>query len=194
MDLEEWPNDDEEDSDSSVETDTETDSDEEEIIDMDQELEDDLDPPHVIRIYEEDAEHVYAEKEDRHYYIGACRCIPSRRIFLLKNSVSARTFFRNPIAHISSYLEYMHFQMTIRPAIQIMQLYILPDYTYSVIIKTHWIRLVQRHWRSTFNERQKIIVGRKTPQALLCWEMTGHFPKGLRQFPSLQGMLHQYSR
>jgi hypothetical protein len=191
MDLEDWHND--EDTDSSVETDTETDSDEEEIIDMEPEQED-VDPPHVIRIYEEDAEHVYAEKEDRHYYIGACRCISSRRIFLLKNSVSARTFFRNPIAHISSYLEYMYFQMTIRPAIQIMQLYILPDYTYSVIIKTHWIRLVQRHWRSTFRQRQKVVAERKTPHALLCWELTGRFPKELRYIPSLEGMLRQYSR
>jgi hypothetical protein len=76
--------------------------------------------------------------------------------------------------------------------IDIMNLNIIEDGTYAVIVKTFWLRLVQRHWKKTFQQRKMVIRGRSNLNALRIREISGKFPRGLNRVPSLHGMLSDY--
>jgi hypothetical protein len=57
------------------------------------------------------------------------------------------------------------------------------------IIKTLWIKLIQRAWKRIFEKRKQIIKMRCQVQSLKYREVTGRWPKNCRYFPSLQGLL-----
>ena len=71
---------------------------------------------------------------------------------------------------------------------QILQLHISEDGTYNVIIKTFWLRIVQRTWKRIYRERQEIWKKRRNIIALRQREITGKFPIGLRVMPNLLGV------
>ena len=54
------------------------------------------------------------------------------------------------------------------------------------ILKTFWLRLVQRAWRRVFNERKQILARRMRPDALRQREIHG---KWVQNLPGLHGML-----
>ena len=60
---------------------------------------------------------------------------------------------------------------------------------YSVILKTHWLRLVQRRWRRTLEDRRKVIYGRASPKNMYVRETTGHHLPQYRIMPGLRGCL-----
>ena len=108
-------------------------------------------------IHNEDAFHFYSEKENGKYYIGLCHLYSNRHIFsnaqythwLLSTSVSANSFFRHSYDNINNYLYYYGLVRIPQHEVQIMQVDRLEDETCAVTIKTHWLRLVQRHWKKT---------------------------------------------
>jgi hypothetical protein len=51
------------------------------------------------------------------------------------------------------------------------------------ILKTFWLRIVQRCWKKVYKARQDILKKRKTIHALRERERTGLWPKGLRVWP-----------
>lgn len=51
--------------------------------------------------------------------------------------------------------------------------------------KTHWIKIIQKKWRKIYNERQRIIQGRRSVRAMQVRERTGQWPKGLRYLPTI---------
>jgi len=57
------------------------------------------------------------------------------------------------------------------------------------IIKTFWIRIIQRAWKRIFKERKNIIEKRKTVHALYYREINGKWPSYCRNYPSINGML-----
>ena len=57
------------------------------------------------------------------------------------------------------------------------------------IIKTLWIKLIQRAWKRIFEKRKQIIKMRCQLQSLKYREITGRWPENCRYFPSLQGLL-----
>lgn len=61
---------------------------------------------------------------------------------------------------------------------------------YSVILKTHWLRLVQRMWRRTLEDRRKVIYGRCSPRNMYARETTGHHLPQYRVMPGLRGCMH----
>jgi hypothetical protein len=171
-----------------------SDSDESVIIEADDFSDDEVDEIALERIFYEDEYHLDSEKIDGHYYVGLCKYMPRPQINLMLNSVSPRTFFRYHYYHVLKYLYYYSSVRLFQPKIEIMKLAVLPDQTYSVILKTHWIRLIQRHWRSVLKKRKQIIRGRKNPGALLWREVKGRFPHGLNVFPGLIGLMRHYSK
>jgi hypothetical protein len=164
------------------------------IIEFDDFSDDEGDEIALERIFEEDEYHVDSEKFDGHYYIGLCKHMPRPRLYLMLNSISARTFFRYQYYHVLKYLYYYSSVRLFQPKIEIMKLAVLSDQTYSVILKTHWIRLIQRHWRSVLKKRKEIIRGRMKPASLLWREVAGKFPHGLNVFPGLIGLMRHYSK
>jgi hypothetical protein len=164
------------------------------IIEADDFSDDEDEEIALEHIYADDVIHLDSEKFDGEYYIGLCKYMPRPKLHLMLNSVSPRTFFRYNYYHVLKYLYYYSSVRLFQPKIEIMKLAVLEDQTYSVVIKTHWIRLIQRHWRSMLKKRNEIIRGRKHPAALLWREVTGKFPHGLNVFPSLIGLMRHYSR
>ena len=76
--------------------------------------------------------------------------------------------------------------------VQIMQVHILENDTCTVIVKTYWLRLVQRHWKKIYKQRNDIIQQRSLPQNLFYKEIHGEYPPTILKLPSLRGMLSIY--
>jgi len=176
----------------------ESDSDDEIIIDdgiyldSDEDDDDEFDEDYN-EIYQNDSEHMYSEKQDGEYYIGISKYIRRYDTILLVNSVSINAFFRFSFNRIYNYLsKYSILQMQ-NAKVHIMKLNVLSDGTYSVILKTHWLRLIQRHWKKVFKERAMIIKKRCSIINILSREVNGRYMVGLNSLPTIKGMLNSYS-
>jgi hypothetical protein len=62
---------------------------------------------------------------------------------------------------------------------------------YVAILKTFWLRLIQRKWKNIIKERENIIKKRCTLNSLRHRELTGKWPKNCLYFPQLKGMLSE---
>jgi hypothetical protein len=74
--------------------------------------------------------------------------------------------------------------------IDIMQLHIAEDFTYNVILKTFWLRIVQRTWRKIFQQRQKIIQIRKSVSSQSYFSINGKYPLSASYLPQYSGIIH----
>ena len=72
---------------------------------------------------------------------------------------------------------------------QIAQNIILESGHCICIIKTIWIKLIQRTWKKIFALRKTIIKNRCSIYSLKSREITGMWPKNCRIYPRLQGMM-----
>lgn len=75
---------------------------------------------------------------------------------------------------------------------QIVQKVRLPGKEDVAIIKTMWLRLVQRTWKRVFRERQRILKKRASGKELLVRERSGKWSVSASTLPGLQGMLQGY--
>jgi hypothetical protein len=65
------------------------------------------------------------------------------------------------------------------------------DLYYSVaIIKTIWLRIVQKKWKRIFKERQNIIILRSNIKSQRYREIYGKWPENCNHYPLLKGMLN----
>jgi hypothetical protein len=147
-------------------------------------------------IHNEDAFHFYSEKENGKYYIGLCHLYSNRHTqftqWLLSTSVSANSFFRHSYDNINNYLYYYGLLRIPQHEVQIMQVHRLADEMCTVSIKTHWLRLVQRHWKKTYCKRRNMVRHRMSPQMQQYSQIYGKYPDGISRLPSLRGMLSAY--
>lgn len=104
-------------------------------------------------IFQEDQEHLYVDREDGHYYLGVHRYMHRRNLLLLINTVSAPVYMRHQHEDVVDYLQEYSMIHIETPKIDIIKLHVLPDMSFSSIIKTYWLRLVQRHWRAAIQNR-----------------------------------------
>lgn len=151
----------------------------------------------VDEIHDMDYQHVYSEKEDKHHYIGICTEIiqndelhlPKRSIYLMINSISSATYFRWSHNSILRYLYYYGMTAIHDPKIDIMQLHILEDGTYSVVLKTFWLKLIQRKWKKIFQIRRQTLQNRMQLSSIYHREIFGEWPVHIRNMPGLHGLL-----
>jgi hypothetical protein len=145
-------------------------------------------------VFNDDVDHLDMEKTDGAYYIGLCKYIPREHTLLYLNSVSARTFHKYPFQRILGYLE-LHSLIYIRiPKLHILKLHVLEDQTYTVVIKTHWIRLVQRHWRKICRERSEILIKRRRIESLWLTSISHKHIVEAHSMPDLVGMMSEYKK
>ena len=146
----------------------------------------------IERIYFHEQDFLDSEKVNKHYYIGNNKISNDKQYILYANSVTSTTFFRFNINHIQYYLlDYSIF--VTKPNIDIMQLFILDDYTYTVVIKTHWLRIIQRHWKKIYSQRKYCISRRKQIKTIMDFERKGRYPCDCDIMPGLPGMLMSYN-
>ena len=156
-------------------------------------------------IYYDDFEFLDMVKQHNHYYLGLYDYISRNMELLLGTTVSPRIFYKYPYNNVSRYL---HAYSMIRNKfstknIHIMQLKILETqltttylhHTFTVIIKTFWIRLIQRHWKKIYRIRMEFILLRKRLKNQRYFELNGRYEIGSNTLPpSLYGMLSIYNK
>ncbi len=62
------------------------------------------------------------------------------------------------------------------------------------ILKTFWIRIIQRTWKNVMRKRTEVISERSRPYSIRIHETTGQWPKTCSVYPGLKGMLHPNRR
>jgi hypothetical protein len=146
----------------------------------------------------EDSFHFYSEKIHNKYYIGLSHIYNSNNSqqLLLSTSVSAHVFFKHSYDNINNYLYYYGLTRIPNHQVQILQADIIQEGGFeivSVVNKTYWVRLVQRHWKKIYKQRNEIIQQRILPENLFYNEVHGNYPISISYLPSLHGMLSQYN-
>ena len=71
---------------------------------------------------------------------------------------------------------------------------ILPTDEAIAILKTFWIRIIQKKWKKVFKERKNIISQRCHVSNLSIREMTGRWNQSCFKFPGLRGMLSELKK
>jgi len=156
---------------------------------------DDEDEEILEFIYQREAEFLNADKQHDHYYLGVCKYISQQNHYVLLNAITAKTFLENPYLDCIHYLREYSIVWSISPTLDILKLQIHPiTGTYTVLIKTYWLRLIQRHWRARLRQRERVQHGRCCFRNWRIFEMTGRFPNELRNLPGIHGLLSIYQK
>jgi hypothetical protein len=141
--------------------------------------------------YDEENEFYDMRMVDKKYYIGCYTYDVYDNILLFVNKIHLNTFFKYTGTMISDYLYwYSVINLAKKPSIEIMQLIILPDDTYAAVIKTFWIKIIQRAWKKKYKELQEYISYRKS------WITIRKLEIGIRirpHPPGLRGLLVNYA-
>jgi hypothetical protein len=154
----------------------------------------DSDDDEMEEIYNEDLDYISTDKEDKKYYIGLCG-LTDTYTMLLMNTVSLNVYLKYSHDKVLKYLIEYSLCYLHNPKIHILQLHIDPlDNTYKVVIKTHWIRLIQRTWRSVLKERKRVIQIRSKVSSIMNYQICGKHPPGATYYPTLRGMLSIYDK
>lgn len=70
--------------------------------------------------------------------------------------------------------------------IDIVESEVLPTLETVCVIKTFWIKLIQRKWKKIYKQRMEILAKIKNPKILMKREYYGKFPIGLNRYPGLR--------
>lgn len=153
--------------------------------------EDDIIDEYIIElIFEDELNYLDSEKQNDNYYIGIGSRMNSSYEILYANSVTPHSFFKYSYNNIHYYLQdYSIFKTNSN--IDIMKLIILDDSTYTVLIKTYWLRLIQRHWKKIYKIRKDMLSNRMTIPSIRFNYAHGHYNEHHR-LPGLTGMLNKY--
>ena len=121
------------------------------------------------QIYDEEHQNDNTEKTTGSYYIGSV--FQDQNYAVLGLAVSARTFYNYDLYLIEHYLYEHSHNLRTKQNIDIIELNILPDLTYACVLKTHWLRIVQIHWKRTFASRKAILEKRQALEAIHYFEL-----------------------
>jgi len=71
---------------------------------------------------------------------------------------------------------------------------LLPTQEAVAILKTFWLRIIQRKWKKVFQERKNMIRNRVSFTSLHIRQITGKWPKKYETLPGLRGMLKDLTK
>lgn len=150
----------------------------------------------IDNIYIEDEEYWERPIEKENLVLGlSTRYYHNNKYdYILLNKVSSKTFFKYLYEDIQSFLR---FYSIIRPRqveVDIIKINFIKDnegnITYQCVLKTHYIRLIQRNWRRVMNEREIIWKRRMNPKYLFERQIYGKWNSPeIRSLPGLYGMM-----
>jgi hypothetical protein len=117
-------------------------------------------------------------------------------IQFLKNHYSNRSRFNNGSLKnhptIRNYHNIISRQNYIKP--EIGKYVMLPTQEAVAILKTFWLRIIQRKWKKVFQERKNMTRNRLSISSLHTRQITGKWPKEYEQLPGLRGMLKDLTK
>lgn len=91
------------------------------------------------------------------YVIGLPGYLRNTNEWLYLSGVTPRSFFRFNFDDVSKYLQEFSLSYVHNPNIHIMALDIKDDGTCTVVIKTFWLKIIQRKWKKVYKERQEYV-------------------------------------
>lgn len=97
------------------------------------------------------------------------------------------SFSRTPHSFIRNYKKIVTSNNYIVPHIG--EIMYLPSGECVVIIKTFWIRLIQRAWKRVFHTRKNTILKRKRIKSQHFRDIYGNWPSDCNYYPSIRGIL-----
>jgi hypothetical protein len=144
-------------------------------------------------ISDEENDFLDSNKEHNKYYIGLFTYYSFFNILLFESCVSNKSFFLYEYNDILDYLMInILVPMNIIPKIHIMKLNILEDGTYSVVLKTFWIKIIQRHFKKIYKEWNNNIINMISLDNINHIQRTGYNKSGIIRNISIKGMLRNY--
>jgi hypothetical protein len=152
-------------------------------------------------ICEDEEIYEYQEKINGQYYLGIYANYSylenNPKELLLANSISVPSFYKYPEKSTMNYLINYSIFGTVSSTMEIMKLDIVNDGAYdvcTVILKTYWLRMVQRQWKAICRCRKYITKERKKIQHRHMFEVCGKYPYPLNVMPSIRGMMAKYAK
>ena len=159
-------------------------------------------------MYDFEEEFDQLDREDGQYFIGIYICMKDVQMlnsggFLTEDSnklylgiaISTKLFFRYEYKYVQRYLcstiQYCPYARNYRLKISIMKLNITEDGLCLVVVKTYWLKLIQRHWKKIIKNRKEIIE-RMQHYSYLQQRELGKNKK--EKIEKLKGMLSMYSK
>jgi len=88
-----------------------------------------------------------------------------------------------------NYINIIRNQHPSRFRIEIAECLYLPSDHCVCILKTHWLKLIQRTWKKIYKNRKKTLLIRGHPDSLKYREINGRWPNNCKNYPTLKGML-----
>jgi len=178
-----------------TETDTDTEIFYDEETDDGYSTDDSLLEEECERIGIEENEFMNTDKQHGKRYIGQALLLHSK--YILDTAISSKSFLRYTLRVVVCYLQGNSIFPTGRwrignneTTIQIMQVFINPKtQEYNVVLKTFWLRIIQRTWKRIFQERLTILRKRCSFMNLRHFELRGHHSQILRSLPGIYGMI-----
>jgi len=141
----------------------------------------------VEQIYEDDSEFLDSDKETGKYYIGLAGKVMQLHNYILLSAISPKTFMKYQTKDVLDYLVSASVAFWAGyPKIHILKLSVAEDESYTVVIKTFWLKIIQRKWKKIYKERCELIKKYKTLQYLRMRE----YSTTSNHFPGLNGMYH----
>jgi hypothetical protein len=149
---------------------------------------------HFYEICELEEDFIDSDKHDGQYVIGLIGgVINNKFVDIFASGVTPSTFFKFSYISILYYLVYSSiFYINGPKKIDIIKIHINSDNVYVSIVKTYWLRLIQRHWKRAYSERSAIIKLRGLPCNIYYFQYRGKYPDGLKNLPGLVGLLSCY--
>lgn len=142
-----------------------------------------------LSVYDDEYDNIDSEKIDKSYYLGLPGYSRKMNYFILLNTVLPRTFYKYELNDILMYLSDYSCSFVNNPKMHIMQLNINQDGVYTVVLKTYWLRIIQRKWKNIMKRRKEILKEMRSLKNLKYREIDGSLPNLKGSYPILSGML-----
>ena len=104
------------------------------------------------------------------------------------NYLRSRQIYTRSHPIIRNYRNIIENEKLMRP--EIAQCITLSGGECVAILKTFWIRLIQRTWKRIYKEKQRIIILRSQPKSIYYRQIYGNWDKNCMVLPKLEGMIH----
>ena len=121
-------------------------------------------------------------------YLACYEYFPDINNILLMSKISLPLFYDFDYEDVQRYIYWYSGTFITDTSVNIIKVNMINEYA-GAIVKTYWIRLIQRTWRRIYKERQQYIVNQKRNvlQNIRSREL-GRMPT--EKYPELRGMLH----
>jgi hypothetical protein len=114
--------------------------------------------------------------QDGRYYLGMSTINQEPNHYhLVASTISAKQWFSYSCEDTDEYLrQYSMIELDNEASLEIMKVHEQPDNSLGVVLKTHWIRLVQRAWRNVLGRRDQVTTSFYAKQdPRYCYQLKG---------------------